>query len=81
MKKGAHTTEFWMSLLAMILGFVMASGYLPETGMVVQIIGGAIAVLAKLGYTASRTSIKNTETLKPMLGTLTVLEDDAADPS
>ena len=57
-KKGFQTTEFWLSVIAMILGFVMASGFVPESGMAAQIVGGVMAILASLGYTASRTQFK-----------------------
>ena len=81
MKPGYQSTEFWLTLLAMILGAVMASGVLSDGGLVIQIVGGALALLAKLGYTAARTSAKNTETYAK-LGTLGEKKDgDTADPS
>ncbi len=57
-KPGFKTTEFWLSTIAMLLGVVMASGAVHTGGMVAQIVGGALSVLASLGYTASRTQIK-----------------------
>ena len=57
-KPGYKSTEFWLSSIATILGIVLASGAVPEGGMVGQIIGGALALLANLGYTASRTQVK-----------------------
>lgn len=57
-KAGFRTTEFWLASLATILGIVLASGAVPEGGMVGQLIGGVLALLANLGYTASRTQVK-----------------------
>jgi hypothetical protein len=61
MTPGYKTTEFWLSLMAVILGDVMASGVLPQGGLVTQIVGGVMSVLGSLGYTASRTQVKTTE--------------------
>jgi len=47
--------------MAVILGAVMASGVLPQGGLVTQIVGGVMSVLGSLGYTASRTQVKTTE--------------------
>jgi hypothetical protein len=58
MTPGYKTTEFWLSLVAMILGAVAASGAIVEGSMAAQIIGGVMAILAQLGYTASRTQVK-----------------------
>lgn len=55
---GYKTTEFWLSTIALILGVVMASGAVNEGTMASQIIGGAMAILAQLGYTAARAKIK-----------------------
>ena len=57
-KPGYKTTEFWLSTIALILGVVMASGAVSEGTVASQIIGGAMAILAQLGYTAARTQIK-----------------------
>ena len=60
-KPGYKTTEFWLSLIATILGFVMASGLVIEGSQVAQYIGGAMAILAQLGYTGARTVQKINE--------------------
>ena len=60
-KPGYKTTEFWLSLVAMLLGVLMSSGVMdsvPETSIWSKIVGGAIAALAALGYTASRAKAK-----------------------
>lgn len=57
-KPGIQTTEFWLSSVATLLGVVMASGAIHDGGIVAQIIGGVLSVLAALGYTASRAKVK-----------------------
>ena len=57
-KPGFKTSEFWLTSLATVMGLVLASGAVTEGGMVSQIIGGVLALLANLGYTASRTQVK-----------------------
>lgn len=58
MTPGYKTTEFWLSFLAIVFGAVLASGALPQGGIAAQIIGGAAAILAQLGYTAARAQVK-----------------------
>lgn len=56
-KPGYKTTEFWLSLLAVVVSAI--TPYLtgmPKTAQIVGIIG---AVLTTLGYTTARTSVKN----------------------
>ncbi len=57
-KPGYQTSEFWLSTIATLAGVLLASGALPEGGTGAQIVGGLLAVLSSLGYTASRTSLK-----------------------
>jgi hypothetical protein len=57
-KAGFRTSEFWLSTIATLAGILLASGALTEGGTAAQITGGILAVLASLGYTASRTSLK-----------------------
>jgi len=64
-KPGYKTTEFWLSLLATLLGFLLASGVMdavPEESWIAKLIGGVVAVLATLGYSASRAKVKSTST-------------------
>ena len=61
-KPGYKTTEFWLSLLATLLGFLLASGAMdtvPEESWIAKLIGGVVAVLASLGYSASRAKVKS----------------------
>jgi len=64
MTKGYKTSEFWMSLAAIILGAVMASGVLdglaPEH-WAVKVIGLVVSILGALGYTAARGFVKGAE--------------------
>ena len=57
-KPGWKTTEFWMSFAAVVLGALGASGMLAIDSLWAKIVGGALSVLAALGYTASRTFLK-----------------------
>jgi len=63
-KPGYKTTEFWLSFVATIMGFVLASGVMDnvaEDGLASKIVGGIVAVLAALGYSASRAKVKGSE--------------------
>jgi len=64
-KPGYKTTEFWLSLLATLLGFLLASGVMdavPEESWIAKLVGGLVAVLATLGYSASRAKVKSETT-------------------
>ena len=52
------TTEFWISLAAVIIGSVVASGIVPADSVWERIIGLVVSALAALGYTGARLSIK-----------------------
>lgn len=56
-KPGYKTTEFWLSLAAMIIGAILASGAI-ENNLVLQALGMAATVLGGLGYTAGRSITK-----------------------
>jgi len=71
-KPGYKTTEFWLSVLATLLGFLLASGAMdtvPQDSWIAKLIGGAVAVLATLGYSASRAKVKS-EGLSPQASDL-----------
>lgn len=57
-KPGYKTTEFWLSLLAMLVGAAIASGAIGEATAVGKALGFAALVLSQLGYTVSRTALK-----------------------
>ena len=56
--KGYRTTEFWLSLIAVICGALVAGDVVTETSTIGKAIGAIISVLGALGYTASRTAVK-----------------------
>ncbi len=55
-KPGYKTTEFWLSLVAVIIGAVLASGV--ENPAVLKIAGIAGTVLSAMGYSLSRAKAK-----------------------
>lgn len=65
-KPGYKTTEFWLSLTATVVGFVLASGLLSpadEThAKILQVLGLVASILANLGYTAARAHAKGKAT-------------------
>ena len=57
-KPGWKSTEFWLSLVAVICGAIVAGDVVSETSTVGKAIGAVVSVLGALGYTASRTAVK-----------------------
>ena len=57
-KPGWQTTEFWLSLIALIIGALLSSGAVQEGTTLYQAITFAAVVLASLGYTVGRTIVK-----------------------
>jgi len=57
-KPGYKTTEFWLSVVAMVIGAAFASGVFPAESAGDKILGLAATVLSALGYTVSRTMVK-----------------------
>ena len=57
-KPGYKTTEFWMTVVADILGLITLSGVVVEGTTMSTIVGGAIIVLSTLGYDAARSKAK-----------------------
>lgn len=60
MKPGYKTTEFWLTLLAQMVALLMASGAFAADSPVLKVATYVAAVLAQLGYVASRAMVKNT---------------------
>ena len=60
MKTGYKTTEFWLTLFAVILGAVLAAGLVPTEGPWLQGAGGAETALIAMGYTGARMNLKKT---------------------
>lgn len=57
-KPGFKTSEFWLTLVAMLVGLFVASGVLPESHIVMKIAGFALTALAQLGYSITRAGVK-----------------------
>lgn len=58
-RRGWFTTEFILSSLASLLGWLLAAGVFADGSTVAAILGAAVAVLASLGYSASRAVTKS----------------------
>lgn len=59
-KPGYRTTEFWMSLIAVVLGALVASGTFTLEGTSAQVVGLVQSALVALGYTGARLTLKRT---------------------
>jgi len=57
-KPGWKTSEFWLTVAAMLVGLFVASGILPTEHLAMKICGFALAALTSLGYTVSRAGVK-----------------------
>lgn len=57
-KPGYKTTEFWLSLAAVAVGAIQASGLVPNEGIWAQVLGTVTVALVSLGYTGARLSMK-----------------------
>ncbi len=57
-KPGWQTSEFYFTAAAMIIGLMLASGLIVPGSSWDRIVGLAATVLAQLGYTASRATVK-----------------------
>ena len=58
-KPGYQTTEFWMTAAATVVGLAIASGVIPTTGYWPSIVALVVSAFAAMGYTVSRTVVKN----------------------
>jgi len=58
-KPGYKTTEFWLTAGAAFVGLAIASGIVPDTGMWPKIVALVVSAFAAMGYTVSRTAVKN----------------------
>lgn len=57
-KPGYKSSEFYLSLVAMIMGILLTSGIIPETGPWSQVVGIICTVLSAFGYSVSRSKAK-----------------------
>lgn len=53
-KPGWKTTEFWLSVAAAVVGFVMASGAFGDESSVMKALGLVASGLAVAGYSVAR---------------------------
>jgi len=64
MKPGYKTSEFWLSLAALLLSALAASGALGEGTGLEKLLALALSTLAALGYTGARVLTKRAEAAK-----------------
>jgi len=78
MTKGYSTSEFWLSLVAVLIGFAMSSGLIAAGSTWERVLGLAASLLGALGYTASRAIVKSANS---KASALTAAASAVADPS
>lgn len=57
-RPGWKTSEFWLTLAAILMSQLYASGVVGDGGTVAKVAGIAASVLGALGYTVARTKAK-----------------------
>mgnify|MGYP003629188286 CR=1 FL=1 len=57
-KPGYKSTEFYMSMAAVLMGAVASSGILDGSDGLTKVVGLIVAALVALGYTGSRLTLK-----------------------
>jgi hypothetical protein len=57
-KPGYKTTEFWLTLVCVLLTMLAASGLFGEQTTIAKVVEVGIGVLAAMGYTFVRGSVK-----------------------
>lgn len=57
-KPGCKTTEFWLTLAAIIVGAVASAGLFVEDSTPAKVVGVVGATLATLGYQGARSRAK-----------------------
>ena len=58
MKSGWKTTEFWMALVAAVVGAMMAAGVFAQGSVAAKILGACSIALASFGYSLARGQAK-----------------------
>lgn len=58
-KPGYKTTEFWLSLLAIVIAALTASGVFAPGSAVAKVIAVVGSILVAMGYTSARKSAKS----------------------
>ena len=57
-KPGWKTSEFWLSLLTVLVGALLGAGVFPVESPVVRALGVVASILSGLGYQGSRSWVK-----------------------
>lgn len=57
-KPGYRTSEFWVSLFAMLVGALIASDAIPTDSPVAKALGVVASILGALGYQVTRAAVK-----------------------
>jgi hypothetical protein len=57
-KPGYKSTEFYMSMAAVVIGAIASSGILEDDSAMTKVVGLVMTALVALGYTGSRLTIK-----------------------
>lgn len=57
-KPGYKTTEFWLSLAAILVGVLLSSGVIADDSQAAKMLGLASSLLGSLGYVANRAHVK-----------------------
>ena len=78
---GWATSEFWLKLLAIMISSMLATGLIPSTSTAAQVAAIVMTMLGSLGYTAARTSAKNTTMRANVAGLVSVPGDAVTPPS
>lgn len=74
MTNGMKTSEFWLTLAAVLVGALSASDLFPVESPIMKVIAVAGAVLTTLGYTVSRGMVKTAEAKKEAIKTVVETE-------
>ena len=77
MKSGYRSTEFWLSIAAVLVGALMASGLAADGSLLERGLGVLASVLGAFGYTVSRTWLKG----KAETAAAVVAASKASDPT
>jgi hypothetical protein len=57
-KPGWKTTEFWLTIVAMLVGVLLSAGVFPDDSGIVKGLGVAASILGLLGYQVQRGLVK-----------------------
>jgi hypothetical protein len=64
-KPGFKTSEFWLTLAAVLVSMLMAAGVFGPQGNLYKALEVVAGILAAMGYTYVRGTVKNGATPKP----------------